>query len=114
MDVKKEPLTMMVNMRQGFKERKLFDNVCQNCGYKNHLNKDCYRVIGYPADFKSKRKQGQGDTHGSNIGYIGCGDSERFGINCSQINSILQGRLMTVATPLYYSRWRLAIAIFGA
>ncbi|WMV57826.1 hypothetical protein MTR67_051211, partial [Solanum verrucosum] len=43
MDVKKEPLTMMVNMRQ---------------------------------DFKSKRKQGQGDTYDSNIGFIGCGDSE--------------------------------------
>ncbi|KAG5622973.1 hypothetical protein H5410_008191 [Solanum commersonii] len=46
---------------QGFKGKKpLLDIVCEHCGYKNHLIKDCYRIIGYPADFKSNRKLGQG------------------------------------------------------
>lgn len=59
MDVNKEPLTMMVNRRQGFIGRKLFDTACEHCDYKNHLAKDCYRVIGYPADFKSKKSKGK-------------------------------------------------------
>jgi len=64
-DINKEPLTMLVNRRQGFKgKRPLFDTVCEHCGYKNHLNKDCYRIICYPTDFKSKRKLGQGVAPG--------------------------------------------------
>ncbi|KAH0647818.1 hypothetical protein KY290_033808 [Solanum tuberosum] len=76
MDVNKEPLTIMVNRKQGFKGRKLYDTACEHCGYKNHLTKDCYRIIGYPIDFKSKRKQGQGDSYGSNTGFKGYGDSQ--------------------------------------
>ncbi|KAG5624387.1 hypothetical protein H5410_009605 [Solanum commersonii] len=68
MDLNKEPLTMMVNRRSSFKGKKLLDTACEHCGYRNHLSKDCYRIIGYPNDFKSKRKQGQDD---SNTGYRG-------------------------------------------
>ncbi|KAH0770980.1 hypothetical protein KY290_014961 [Solanum tuberosum] len=68
MDLNKEPLTMMVNRRSSFKGKKLLNTACEHCGYRNHLSKDCYRIIGYPNDFKSKRKQGQGD---SNTGYRG-------------------------------------------
>ncbi|KAK6797749.1 hypothetical protein RDI58_005451 [Solanum bulbocastanum] len=48
---------MLVNRRQNFKGKKLLDVACDHCGYRIHLSKDCYRIIGYPADFKSKRKQ---------------------------------------------------------
>ncbi|KAG5600189.1 hypothetical protein H5410_031559 [Solanum commersonii] len=68
MDLNKEPLTMMVNRRSSFKGKKLLDTACEHCGYRNHLSKDCYRIIGYPNDFKRKRKQGQRD---SNTGYRG-------------------------------------------
>uniref|UniRef100_A0A0V0H9N9 Putative ovule protein n=1 Tax=Solanum chacoense TaxID=4108 RepID=A0A0V0H9N9_SOLCH len=30
--------------------------VCEHCGYKGHTKDTCYRIIGFPADFKSKRK----------------------------------------------------------
>lgn len=73
MDLHKEPLTMMVNRRQTFKGKKLWNTTCEHCGYKNHLSKDCYRIVGYPNNFKSRRKQG--DTYGGNPGYRGQGDT---------------------------------------
>lgn len=30
--------------------------ICEVCKFKRHSLETCYRVIGYPADFKSKRK----------------------------------------------------------
>uniref|UniRef100_A0A3Q7EGE7 Reverse transcriptase Ty1/copia-type domain-containing protein n=1 Tax=Solanum lycopersicum TaxID=4081 RepID=A0A3Q7EGE7_SOLLC len=57
---------MLINRRQGFRGKKLLDIACEHCGYKNHLSKDCYRLIGYPADFKSKRKQGLHPSPGGN------------------------------------------------
>jgi len=30
--------------------------VCDHCGYKGHTKDNCYRIVGFPADFKSKRK----------------------------------------------------------
>lgn len=65
-DINRDPLTMLINRRQGFRGKKLLDIACEHCGYKNHLSKDCYRLIGYPADFKSKRKQGLHPSPGGN------------------------------------------------
>ncbi|KAG5610432.1 hypothetical protein H5410_021713 [Solanum commersonii] len=73
MDLHKEPLTMMVNKRHSFKGKKLWNTTCEHCGYKNHLSKDCYRIVGYPNNFKSRRKQD--DTYGGNSGYRGQGDT---------------------------------------
>ncbi|KAH0677684.1 hypothetical protein KY285_025485 [Solanum tuberosum] len=30
--------------------------VCEHCGCKGHSREQCYKIVGYPADFKSKRK----------------------------------------------------------
>ncbi|XP_027768696.1 uncharacterized protein LOC114074858 [Solanum pennellii] len=30
--------------------------VCDHCGYKGHTRESCYRIVGFPPDFKSKRK----------------------------------------------------------
>ncbi|XP_019235677.1 PREDICTED: uncharacterized protein LOC109216004 [Nicotiana attenuata] len=30
--------------------------ICEHCGYKGHLKDNCYKIIGYPTDFKSKKK----------------------------------------------------------
>ncbi|KAG5593167.1 hypothetical protein H5410_043681 [Solanum commersonii] len=37
--------------------------VCEVCKCKGHSKETCYRIVGYPADFKSKRKvQGVNNT----------------------------------------------------
>ncbi|KAH0709809.1 hypothetical protein KY290_011213 [Solanum tuberosum] len=30
--------------------------VCEHCGCKGHSKEQCYKIVGYPIDFKSKRK----------------------------------------------------------
>ncbi|OIS96342.1 hypothetical protein A4A49_58543, partial [Nicotiana attenuata] len=35
---------------------KKFGLICEHCGYKGHLKENCYKIVGYPADFKSKKK----------------------------------------------------------
>ncbi|XP_070020679.1 uncharacterized protein [Nicotiana sylvestris] len=54
-DTHREPLTMLAGRGQDFKVRKP-RMVCEYCGYKRHLKENCFKIIGYPADFKSKRK----------------------------------------------------------
>ncbi|XP_075075963.1 uncharacterized protein LOC142162856 [Nicotiana tabacum] len=39
---------------QGFKAKPGL--ICDFCGYKGHLKENCYKIIGYPPDFKSKKK----------------------------------------------------------
>ncbi|XP_027769955.1 uncharacterized protein LOC114075978 [Solanum pennellii] len=68
-DSNKEPLTMMAGrgQGQGFKGKKVLpgngNTGCEICGFKNHVTEKCYRLVGYPSDFKSKRKQS--DSSGS-------------------------------------------------
>lgn len=61
--------TMLATRKQIFKGKRLLDTICEHCGYRNHLSKDYYRFFGYPVDFKSKRKQGQGVALGGNNEY---------------------------------------------
>ncbi|KAH0682982.1 hypothetical protein KY289_020734 [Solanum tuberosum] len=30
--------------------------ICEHCGFKGHNKETCYRIVGFPADFKTKRK----------------------------------------------------------
>ncbi|OIT40373.1 hypothetical protein A4A49_65512, partial [Nicotiana attenuata] len=55
MDMNKEPLTMLAGRGQMMKG-KMFGIFCEHCGYKGHQKENCYRIVGYPPDFKSKRK----------------------------------------------------------
>ncbi|KAH0697209.1 hypothetical protein KY289_014691 [Solanum tuberosum] len=56
----KEPLTLLAGRGQHYKGKKpLLVTACEICGFKNHLTADCYRLVGYPSDFKSKRKLAQ-------------------------------------------------------
>lgn len=46
---------------QNYKPRKPpvpFGTICDHCKYKGHFKKDCYRLVGYPPDFQSKRRPG--------------------------------------------------------
>ncbi|XP_075095335.1 uncharacterized protein LOC142173612 [Nicotiana tabacum] len=47
---------------QDFRPRKL-GLICEYCGYKGHLKENCFKIIGYPPDFKSKKKN---QTSGGN------------------------------------------------
>jgi len=38
-----------------YKTRKNFIQ-CEHCGCKGHSREQCYKIVGYPTDFKSKRK----------------------------------------------------------
>nr|XP_016513378.1 PREDICTED: uncharacterized protein LOC107830364 [Nicotiana tabacum] len=67
LEVNSEPLTMMAGQNQGYKAKKI-GIVCEHCGYKIHLKENCYKIIGYPPDFKSKKKQqGQGNRVYANM-----------------------------------------------
>ncbi|XP_019258055.1 PREDICTED: uncharacterized protein LOC109236337 [Nicotiana attenuata] len=59
-DTNRDPLTMMAGRDQILKPNK-FGLICDHCGFKGHLKENCYEIIGYLADFKSKKKfQGEG------------------------------------------------------
>ncbi|KAH0669904.1 hypothetical protein KY285_025520 [Solanum tuberosum] len=30
--------------------------ICEHCGYKGHTKETCYRIVGFPTDFKIKRR----------------------------------------------------------
>ncbi|XP_055832035.1 uncharacterized protein LOC129900963 [Solanum dulcamara] len=56
----RDALTLLASMTQGYKSKpKKFvppETICDHCGFKGHFKADCYRLVGYPPDFKSKRK----------------------------------------------------------
>ncbi|XP_070029687.1 uncharacterized protein [Nicotiana sylvestris] len=54
-DIQRDPLTMLARRTQGFKPKGI-GLICEHCGYKGHLKENCYKIIGYPPDFKSKKK----------------------------------------------------------
>ncbi|KAH0777797.1 hypothetical protein KY290_009208 [Solanum tuberosum] len=70
-DINKEPLTIMAGRGQSFKGRRFPGPIigngtpCMHCGHKRHRSDDCYRVVGYPVDFKTKRKSNNGNQTGS-------------------------------------------------
>ncbi|XP_070050325.1 uncharacterized protein [Nicotiana tomentosiformis] len=49
---------MLAGKTQGFKPKGT-RLICKHCGYKGHLKENCYKIVGYPPDFKSKKKTGQ-------------------------------------------------------
>ncbi|XP_075103761.1 uncharacterized protein LOC142178330 [Nicotiana tabacum] len=51
----KDPFTMIAEKIHEFRPRRP-GLVCDYCGYKGHLKKNYYKIVGYPPDFKSKKK----------------------------------------------------------
>ncbi|XP_075099064.1 uncharacterized protein LOC142175950 [Nicotiana tabacum] len=51
----KDPLTMLAGKGHEFKPKRS-GLICDHCGYKGHLKENCYKIVGYPPDFKSKKK----------------------------------------------------------
>ncbi|XP_019235589.1 PREDICTED: uncharacterized protein LOC109215923 [Nicotiana attenuata] len=54
-DTLKDPLTMLAGKGYEFKPKRI-GLICDHCGYKGHLKENCYKIVGYPPDFKSKKK----------------------------------------------------------
>ncbi|OIT39259.1 hypothetical protein A4A49_59468, partial [Nicotiana attenuata] len=51
-------ITSFVSTRGGFqqKPKKTFNLVCDYCNYKGHTRENYFKLNGYPADFKHKKK----------------------------------------------------------
>nr|XP_033509519.1 uncharacterized protein LOC117274358 [Nicotiana tomentosiformis] len=49
---------------QRFKATRKPGLICDYCGYKGHLKENCYKIIGYPSDFKSKNKTSECSVKG--------------------------------------------------
>nr|XP_009796740.1 PREDICTED: uncharacterized protein LOC104243273 [Nicotiana sylvestris] len=58
----------------------MFGLICEHCGYKGHLKENCYKIIGYPADFKSKRKF----QSGGQKTYANAASTEELGTTMNQ------------------------------
>ncbi|XP_075074595.1 uncharacterized protein LOC142162171 [Nicotiana tabacum] len=58
-DTHKEPLTMLAGKGPDFRGKRP-GIICEHCGYKGNLKENCFKIIGYPVDFKSKRKNQTG------------------------------------------------------
>ncbi|KAG5622235.1 hypothetical protein H5410_007453 [Solanum commersonii] len=50
-----DPMTMLAGRGHVSQGRKS-GVICEHCGYKGHTKETCYRIIGFPTDFKSKRR----------------------------------------------------------
>nr|XP_009759202.1 PREDICTED: uncharacterized protein LOC104211777 [Nicotiana sylvestris] len=51
----KDPLTMLVGKGHEFRPKRP-GLVCDYCGYKGHLKENCFKIVGYLSNFKSKKK----------------------------------------------------------
>lgn len=58
----RDALTMLIGRTQGFMYKNAGRRIpCREYGYRNHRTEDCYRCVSNPADFKSKKKNPQGN-----------------------------------------------------
>lgn len=55
-DTNRESMTMLAGKGNQFLKGKKPGLVCEHCGYKGNLKENCYKIIGYPADFKRNKK----------------------------------------------------------
>lgn len=83
-DSGKEALTLFAGRNQGFQKNQHYglqknqryqgyqgsdqDEKCIHCGCKGHLSINCYRLKGYPPDFKSKKGEKISNEQGNNAG----------------------------------------------
>lgn len=37
---------------------------CDHCGLKGHTKENCYKIIGYPEEFKGRKKFGNSNSRG--------------------------------------------------
>lgn len=54
---KNDPIAMQVGKGQGYTNKNPFLQ-CEDYGLKGHTKENCYKIIGYPEEFKGKKKFG--------------------------------------------------------
>ncbi|XP_075090840.1 uncharacterized protein LOC142171594 [Nicotiana tabacum] len=54
---KNDPMAMQVGKSQGYKGKKPFMQ-CEYYGLRGHIKENYYKIVGYPEDFKARRKPG--------------------------------------------------------
>ncbi|XP_075103413.1 uncharacterized protein LOC142177999 [Nicotiana tabacum] len=86
---------MLVGRTHGFKQ-KAIGLVSEHCGYKGHLKENCYKIVGYPQDFKIKKKAGQfrGNSGKSNVGAQAGGGFRPY-VNNATAEGYMQGHFFT-------------------
>lgn len=60
---KNDPMAMQVGRGQGYRGKKPFMQ-CEHSGLKGHTKENYYKIIGYPKDFKGKKKFGKNNAGG--------------------------------------------------
>ncbi|KAJ0049052.1 hypothetical protein Pint_16420 [Pistacia integerrima] len=58
-DTPLETTVLFSSSHQSTKSKKNWNLVCEHCNIKGHKKENCYRLIGYPPDFKFTKKKGQ-------------------------------------------------------
>ncbi|XP_019248810.1 PREDICTED: uncharacterized protein LOC109228085 [Nicotiana attenuata] len=51
---KSDPLAMQAGRGQGFRGRKQFMQ-CEHCHMRGHTKENCYKIVGYPEDFRRRK-----------------------------------------------------------
>ena len=55
--------------------------ICDFCHCKGHSKEFCYKIVGYPPDFMSKRKvQGSSESHQQQLAHFSYGMNTNFPI----------------------------------
>ncbi|KAJ0017827.1 hypothetical protein Pint_10779 [Pistacia integerrima] len=57
-DTPLESIVLFSSSHQSTKSKKNWNLVCEHCNVKGHKKENCYRLIGYPPDFKFTKKKG--------------------------------------------------------
>lgn len=70
------------------KKKRRPDISCSHCGKKGHLKEKCFRIIGFPKDFKFTKDKDKGS----------------FRKHTSSINSVSAGSSSFVETPIQLSQ----------
>ena len=70
---KNDLIAMQVGKGQGYTNKNPFLQ-CEDYGLKGHTKENCYKIIGYPEEFKGKKKLGSGNSGGQ---YGRCNDNFR-------------------------------------
>ncbi|KAG5611584.1 hypothetical protein H5410_022865 [Solanum commersonii] len=59
------------NMRSPQLKKKNWDKICDYCNVQGHVKLDCYKLNGYPPDWKFKKKQPENFASGYDQNFTG-------------------------------------------
>ena len=57
-------MVMSINRNQGTRKEHYNWKKCDYCHFLGHTKDNCYKLIGYPSDWKQRKKPGYGNGNG--------------------------------------------------